>query len=276
MLKKLIKYDFSAVLKYWWIAALSTFVFALVGCACTEIFNSEKDLTEAAYILATLGMVLVFISFVAFFILTEIFIFLRFYKNFFSDEGYLTFTLPVKRSQLLFSKLFVSCTTLISSFIILMIDIGLILLVDFRKDIFTPVFWNEVSLFIDEAIKYFGIPYLILYALEFIIIGLLSTVASVLFMFVCITIASVITKKAKIITAIGIYYGANGALTFIIQLFLIFGATALINWLSDIKESTALAFGGLAGLILLLLTAIFGAILYAIQYWLTDRKLNLS
>ena len=35
---------------------------------------------------------------------TLIFVFIRYYKNFFTDEGYLTFTLPVKRSTLLNAK----------------------------------------------------------------------------------------------------------------------------------------------------------------------------
>jgi hypothetical protein len=95
-------------------------------------------------------------------------------------------------------------------------------------------------------------------------------------MFVCITVASVISKKAKVITAIGIYYGANGALTFVLQLFLIFGISALITWVEKINESSILIFGGLAGFISLLLFATFCCILYAIQYWLLDRKLNLN
>ena len=139
MLKKVIRYDFKAILKYWWIAALSSFVLACVGGGCTEILNSEKELTEAVYVLSMLGIVLVIISFVAFFILSEILVFLRFYKNFFTDEGYLTFTLPVKRSQLLSSKLITSCIVLIATGIILMIDIGIIAVIDLRKDIFRQV-----------------------------------------------------------------------------------------------------------------------------------------
>lgn len=276
MLKKVIRYDFKAILKYWWIAALSSFVLACVGGGCTEILNSEKELPEAVYVLSMLGIVLVIISFVAFFILSEILVFLRFYKNFFTDEGYLTFTLPVKRSQLLNSKLITSCVVLIATGIILMIDIGIIAIIDLRKDIFTPEFLKEISTIVDTLLKEVGIPYLILYAFEIIAIFLLASIASVLFMFVCITVASVISKKAKVITAIGIYYGANGALTFVLQLFLIFGISALITWVEKINESTILIFGGLAGFISLLLFATFCCILYAIQYWLLDRKLNLN
>ena len=276
MLKKVLRYDFNAVLKYWWIAALSSFVLAWVGGGCTEILNSEKQLTEAAYVLAMLGVILVIISFVAFFILTEILVFLRFYKNFFTDEGYLTFTLPVKRSQLLNSKLISSCVTLIATGIILLVDIGIIAVIDMRKEIFTPEFAKEVSVVIDTLLTEVGIPYLILYAFEIIVIGILSSMSSILFMFVCITIASVISKKAKVVTAIGIYYGANGAFTLIIELFMIFGISALLNWVDEIKESSFLIFGGLAGFVLLLLIAIFSSILYALEYWLLDRKLNLS
>ena len=36
-------------------------------------------------------------------VVTELLVFVRFYKNFFTDEGYLTFTLPVSRKDLLLS-----------------------------------------------------------------------------------------------------------------------------------------------------------------------------
>lgn len=38
-------------------------------------------------------------------IITLIFILMRYYKNFFTDEGYLTFTLPVTPHELLWTKL---------------------------------------------------------------------------------------------------------------------------------------------------------------------------
>lgn len=276
MLKKLIKYDYKAVLKYWWIAALSSLAFAFVGGGCITILNSEKELTGNALVLATLGMVLVIISFVAFILLSEIFIFLRFYKNLFTDEGYLTFTLPVKRSSILSSKLIVSITTMMATFITLIVDVGIMLVIGFRNDIFTPEFAKEISDALAMISKHVGIPYAILYIFEGMVAFTLSMMASVLFLFVCISIASVITKKAKIITAIAIYYGANGIITFVLQLFFLFGIPAASEWVSEINKTTLLPFIGVSAFVIILLISIFCTILYGIQYWLLDRKLNLN
>ena len=276
MLKKLIKYDYKAVLKYWWIAALSSLAFAFVGGGCITMLNSEKELTGNALVLATLGMVLVIISFVAFILLSEIFIFLRFYKNLFTDEGYLTFTLPVKRSSILSSKLIVSTTTMMATFITLIVDVGIMLVIGFRNDIFTPEFAKEISDALAMISKHVGIPYAILYIFEGIVAFTLSMMASVLFLFVCISVASVITKKAKIITAIAIYYGANGIITFVLQLFFLFGIPAAAEWVSEINKTTLLPFIGVSAFVIILLISIFCTILYGIQYWLLDRKLNLN
>ena len=276
MLKKLIKYDYKAVLKYWWIAALSSLAFAFVGGGCITMLNSEKELTGNALVLATLGMVLVIISFVAFILLSEIFIFLRFYKNLFTDEGYLTFTLPVKRSSILSSKLIVSTTTMMATFITLIVDVGIMLVIGFRNDIFTPEFAKEISDALAMISKHVGIPYAILYIFEGIVAFTLSIMASVLFLFVCISVASVITKKAKIITAIAIYYGANGIITFVLQLLFLFGIPAASEWVSEINKTTLLPFMGVSAFVIILLISIFCTILYGIQYWLLDRKLNLN
>jgi len=44
MLKKLLRYDFKSVLRYWWIAALSTVGLALVGGWSISVFENQKQL----------------------------------------------------------------------------------------------------------------------------------------------------------------------------------------------------------------------------------------
>ena len=92
MLKKLLKYDFNAIFKYWWIGALTTFILSFVGAGCGSILETEKDLPESVSIFATIGLVLIVLSFFAFIIMNALLVYIRFYKHLFSDEGYLTFT----------------------------------------------------------------------------------------------------------------------------------------------------------------------------------------
>ncbi len=278
MLKKLLRYDFKAVLKYWWIAALSSVVLSFGGGWCISIFTNEKDLPAALYVVATLLMIVVVLGLVAFAILSTILIFTRFYKNFFTDEGYLTFTLPVKRSQLLNSKLIVSTVTSTLTSFIVIIDILVMLAVGFYKEISKKEFWHSfVNDFLKELFNFeeFG-GYIVLYLIEAIVLLILFTIFTSLFMFSCITVASIIAKKAKVITAIGIYYVANSIFSFVVQMFWLFGMASIDSWLINLPEKNTFGVVALILFGLILFMSIFCAVLYSIQYWMLDRKLNLS
>lgn len=277
MLRKLLRYDFKAVLKYWWIAALSSVVLSLGGGWCISIFTNEKDLPEALYVVATLLMIVVVLGLVAFAILTTILIFSRFYKNFFTDEGYLTFTLPVKRSQLLNSKLIVSTTTAMLTFLVLIIDIIVMIVLVSHEEIFTKEYWyGFVNDFLLEFFRDEYIAYYVLWFIEAFVIVVLLVIFSSLFMFSCITVASIIAKKAKVITAIGIYYVANSIFSFVVQMFWLFGIASIDSWLWNLSEQNTVKVVSLILFGLILFMSIFCAVLYSIQYWMLDRKLNLS
>lgn len=273
MLKKLLRYDFKAVLRYWWIAALTSFGLALLGSACIGLLNFEKDLPELVDVTASLGLFTVILGFSAFSILSIILIFIRFYRNLFTDEGYLTFTLPVKHSHILNSKLIMSCVMVILSSAVVIFDILTMIClpnmedaIEFFKSFLR--FLNDLKL--DEAI------YLNIYLVEWILIGVAATLFSVLLLFCCITFASVITKKAKVITAIGIYYGVSSVLSFAMQIFFIFGFDSLIEWMSAIPDEQAQFAAAQLFFGILVFILIFCMLLYTFEHWLIDRKLNLS
>lgn len=275
MLKNLLKYDFKAVLKYWWIAALSCFALSFVGGGCITILNTDRELPGLVYPLTIIGLILVIISFVVFSVLSVIFVYVRFYKNFFTDEGYLTFTLPVKRSQLLNAKLIMSVGTMLLTGVVCMINALIIICIGFSDVIFSRNFWEEFRTMIDTIVNEVGF-YLVIYSVETLVIILLSVIFSTLFIFCCITFASIITKKAKVLVAIGIYYVANGIFSFVGQIFYLFGISSLTNWISALPMDRIYT---LIALILLGLISFFGmlcALLYTLQYWMIDRKLNLD
>ena len=89
MLKKLLKYDFQSVMKYWWIAAISSLALSFVGGGCVSLLTREKELPDLVYPFIIFALILVILSFVVFYLMTFIFVFVRFYRNFFTDEGYL-------------------------------------------------------------------------------------------------------------------------------------------------------------------------------------------
>ncbi|MBQ2986015.1 MAG: hypothetical protein IJE23_00880 [Tyzzerella sp.] len=275
MLKKLLKYDFISVFKYWWIAALSSFVLSFVGGGCITVLNTDRELPQIVYPFTIIGLILVILSFVVFSILSVILVYVRFYKNFFTDEGYLTFTLPVKRTQLLNSKLIMGVSTIFITATVCIINVLIMVCIGFSDTIFSKFYWEGFGSVINAIIDELG-AYLIIYVIEVFVIVILSVIFSALFIFCCITFASIITKKAKVITAIGIYYVANGIFSFVGQMFYLFGITSLAGWLSELPAGSEY---GVIALILLGLICFFGVfctLLYTLQYWMIDRKLNLS
>ena len=275
MLRKLLKYDFQSVFKYWWIAAITSFVLSLIGGGFVTPIASGKETPAMVMIASIIVLSLVVLSNAAFALLSEILVFARFYKNFFTDEGYLTFTLPVKRIHLLNSKLILSVTTTFVTGVVCVINILTLLAIGFSKTVFTKEFFVNLIEVISKTFNQLGV-YLIIYILEALLLFILSIVFSSLFLFCCITFAAIITKKAKVITAIGIYYFANSIFSSIVQILYLFGFTSISSLLEKIPEYSVNAVVALMLLVAVLFMAAFSYILYILQYWMIDKKLNLS
>ena len=275
MLKKLLKYDLKAVLKYWWIAALSSVALSFAGGWSISVFVNEKELPIALYVVATIVAIAVVLGISMFYFVTAIFIYTRFYKNFFTDEGYLTFTLPVKRTQLLNSKLITSIITSSLTGLIVVIDFFIAFFIG-TSDLIDK---NDFSLMWDELlhtpIDNF-VLYLVIYVIEALLLLLLCEILATLFVFSCITIASIITKKAKIITAIGIYYVANSIVSSLLSIFWLFGVGSIGYWMDSIPENYVFPVFALLLLMCILFMGILCTAFYSLQYWMLDRKLNLS
>ena len=281
MLKKLLKYDLKAVFKYWWIAAISTLGLSVLGGFAVTVLRDtvstepEKKVPIILEILSSIALPLVYLGFIALGILTVIMIFVRYYKNFFSDEGYLTFTLPVKKSELINSKVIMGVISSLATSFVVLVNIIIILVIGFFDNIIKPDFWKEFSEFFSEVFKSLGV-YTFVYVLEIILVVFLANLLSTLFLYDCVAIASMLVKKAKVITAIGIYYVANGVISTLFTIFSLFGMGTIIDTMSAMKTSTLLPLISLLGSGIIVMLAMFTALLYLLQYWIVDRKLNLS
>ncbi len=278
MLKKLLRYDLKSVFKYWWIAALASVGLSVASGLSLSVIMADRDVPVLIALLIILTLVFSIIGIVAFPIVAYILTYVRFYKNFFTDEGYLTFTLPVKRSQLLNSKLITCVLTMFCSGVIVFADIIIIFALGageaFYNELLTPMSQSFSTLFSNFTAS--DMVYLWLAVIIILLMLLLVSVFSALFMFVCITFAAVITKKAKVITAIAIYYVANGVISGFMQIIYIFGISAISGWVSTLPQNmydpmiTIILFGVAVALALLCM------LLYTLEYFMLDRKLNLS
>ncbi len=280
MLKKLLKYDFRAILKYWWILALSSVALAVIGGIAFRTFIDLSAIMEPTgiqifiTIMSFIGMFASIIGLSAFLIATEIFIYVRLYRHLFSDEGYLTFTLPVKRRDILNSKIISGFIINSASVLLLAFDIILMLII---------IFGAEASSRIAELFSIIGIKIFkelgilsAVYIIELLLFFVAASVAAYLIIAVCITFAAIIAKKAKLFAAIGLYYGVSAVGAFLGQIISVFGVIALGGLLSSIPETTIP--GILALLIFGICTFIYALtyLLYTLELYMLEKKLNLS
>ena len=210
-----------------------------------------------------------------FLIATEVLIYIRFYQGFFSDEGYLTFTLPVKRSDLLNSRLYSALITGASTFAVILVDILIILGIGHNSDPFIEDNWNALCQILSLAADQLGF-YLVIYAIEAIAIILALSVASTLMIFACISFAAVVVKKHKIFAAIGIYYLITAVLSFASQILMIVGTISITGIIDAIPSSAVPGFFALLLLSVALFCAAIAVVLYTVEHYLLDKKLNLS
>ena len=164
-----------------------------------------------------LGMFLFFsvVALSVYAIAVQVILLYRFYKNKYTDEGYLTFTLPVKPTQIFWSSF-------LNMLIWLIISVLVVFGVVFLAVLFGTAEHGLVNTDVFDAMKdmleffrvidwqmllqeQYSIPYLIVLGLTF----LLTPFYALFMPMACITAGAVLAKKHKILASFGVYYGVN-------------------------------------------------------------------
>ena len=129
----------------------------------------------------------------------------HFYRNLMTDEGYLTFTLPVKTSEIIWSKLITAMIwTLISAVIIgLCVLMFLGLSVTGSND--GAAMMDSISDSIHQLFSFFGTKSALL-SFEFIMLALAGMAYSILHIYLALVIGGVVSHKHKVLAGIGFYF----------------------------------------------------------------------
>lgn len=284
MLIKLLKYDLRALYKYWWICAILSITFSAIGGVSYNILRIKLPLWSAEIdglmymcisISAFIGILVAIVGVSAFMLATEVFIFIRFYKHFFSDEGYLTFTLPVKRATLLNSKIISAFFLHLSTIAIIIGGVCIFIFLGVPMTNLRVIF-NDIGKSIGELVQGIGIPNFIIIALELLAGIIITIIASHLSILLCITFGSIIVKRGKVFAAIGIYYLASTLLSGLMQILSTFSYIFLPGILINMTANEG---GIIISMILLPVIILFIAVtvaMYALELYMIDRKLNLA
>ncbi len=132
MLGKLFKHEFKQTSR-----VIPLLYIILVLCSLTFIVGYKTNINW----LIGIGIMLCIFSAIAVIAATFIVIIVRFYKSMFLNEGYLTYTLPVKPSANLFPKFTVALFWIFSSIIVIL---GVFLLVLFSLGVFNTDFMKTI------------------------------------------------------------------------------------------------------------------------------------
>jgi hypothetical protein len=274
MLKKLLKYDLRAIFRIWWVAAVVSVAISFAGGYAWS-FDGKTQLPQIISSCAAIVRTLSLCSAISLPIICMVLLFIRFYKNFFSDEGYLTFTLPVKRQTLLNSKVIAGFLAMAASAGVCFLDMLIMATVSTIINMTSTELQTDIDEFISGRTEA-EVGLLPVHILEYILIGLMLLMLSVLFLYCCISFGSMIVKKGKLMASIGIFYGAHSLFGTIAMLFLIFGIGSINFWLSPLSDRAKDNLLALVYLGIIFFLAMLCALLYAIQHWILGKKLNLS
>jgi len=204
MLGKIIKNEFKATYKIM-LSVLA--VLALLSVMGGFAVRSLSIASDNVSIIAILGTVLYFLSFVAVFIIVIVYIGQRYYKTMFSTQGYLTHTLPAKESTIFNGKLLVSYIWVLSVFVMIFLSLFLMGTIASSGELFTYIIKEGWSLFVEEFYQQFNFSVNI-FLLEMALAMILGIAYLILWIFTSLTVGQLSDKHrvaASVFTGIGIY-----------------------------------------------------------------------
>ncbi len=275
MLKKLLKHDMKAALRMWWIAVLGAVI--LTGICAFAVFadqNQTKNLPEVATALLSVMVGLGMVSYVAgmliFAAVCHVIPAVVMFKSFFTDEGYLTFTLPVKRSQLFLSKFLtaaflalggvlvrIACASALSAAIIAFDggEYGF-----FLTDLETLLEFSRVSLILDG--EWYEI---VLSAVKLIV----SQISLILCWMFSMCVGCAVEKKHRVLASLATLLGMRILSSWITSV----GADESV--LINVIMPGAVSVPPLADAAVIVSHAALAAVLYVLGEYVLEKKLNL-
>lgn len=274
MLKKLLKYDLRSVFRFWWIVALISVGMAVLGGFAQSILYNN-DIPRVINVIASIVVFFSYFCMMGLAVLTQVLLFIRFYRNFFTDEGYLTFTLPVKRETLLNSKVLAGFIAMAAAAAVCALNFSIIFAIPQYEVFRSGEFFSGIKEGLREIPDHVVGPLLIM-GIETLVLAALVLLLSVLFLYCCITFGSMLVKKGKLFASIGMYYGIGSSIISAMQLILILSVGSITVWMEPISEWQAPTIVTLILLGGILFLAALCALVYAFTHWMLGRKLNLS
>ena len=198
-----------------------------------------------------------------------VFAIVRFYRNLFSGEGYLSFTLPVTTGQHLWVKLTVAVMTEVVTLIAAAVSVIIVTFGDLTVEI-----GKAIAYLFKMCVERWGahLPMCMVAA----VVGVIAVfIVETLLYYCCISIGQ-LAKKNRVLAAVGAYFGIYAIKQVFGTIFLI--AATFIDWeplaVWALEHPFAtihiVMWGGI------FIEALLGVLFFVVSYLLMHRRLNLE
>ena len=270
MVKKLFKHEF-----IYYFRTFGMFLpIVLAISVVTRIFRLFSGKNVISQIALGSSSSMLVLACVALLFLSTVISVVRFYKNMYSAEGYLTFTLPVTNEQHIFVKLItaLACHAICAVTVIIAACIALSgkLLGDVF-DLFLIKFKTVGATF--------GTVNTIIFAIELLLMVILAVAQTLLLYYACITIGQT-AKKNRIIMAVVayfVYYAANQAIaTVFMIIFTVFGISDVFDGIKMWLESNIILATHIYFSFILIFFAVMTGVFWTVTNKVMTKKLNLE
>jgi len=284
MLGKLFKHEFISCSRLMGPSYLIVLVLALLGRFFTWLTTRKfvEDSLNPAFIkviykLADVVTILFVVAFITLVILTVVFMIYRFYKNFFTDQGYLMLTLPTTPSVLVLSKLLNSMVWFLFSLVIalgsIFIALGSSEVLDELKtmwDTFGQVMTTNPDYVSNELGT--SVP---VFVVELVIFAVIYATRFMANWYFSVAFGQLLSKNHKILGTVLAYLILEVAAYIFTLVFTAITSSVLPDLFPSIAESSGTAMQAtlISNMVQLLLGA---AILYFITCRIMSRRLNLD
>ena len=270
MVKKLFKHEFHF---YGRIMAIVYAILLTVSVATRIIVHFESD-TTAYEIIRAFTYITYVVSAMATFFFAFVMGIVRFYKNMFTSEGYLTHTLPVTANQHIMVKTVTAVCVNWTSTIMVLLSFVIIIPADHWNTM-----WKDLGLVLGEVFGYLKVD-AILIAVEYFILLVLASFSGIMLYYTCISLGQLF-KKNRILAAVGVYF-AYYILTQIVSTIMTISLTVftasnaylydMMMWIGEHPMQTI----HIIMWSVIVIAFLFVAIEYLVIRWVMTKKLNLE
>ncbi len=267
MVKKLFKHEILAWLRVWIPMQIILLGISVVN-RLIWLIGAEGTIYTIVKVSSSIACG---VAIIAAFALPFIFGIVRFYKNLFSCEGYLTFTLPVTTNQHISVKLITAFMFSVLSVLLILVSGCIVSSGDLLVEIVKAAIFM-----LKDIYSIIGLN-LVFYIIEVIIIILLTIMTQYLLYYSCISIGQTF-KKNRVIGAVVVYFVYYAITQVLSTVLVIIISTGIIpmNMIGLWAETHMTEFVHITFCATMVLEVILNVLYYCITRYFIHKKLNLE